>query len=534
MSYSEIEPGQLRHALSLQNEIAIIDIREAKYYGQGHINLSAHISLSYLESTVLQALPRKSVPVVIVDEDGGHLAQRASVLLARLGYSDIRILTGGITAWKAAGYPLGSGYNTLVKTFSDLAHSHYATPTITPAQLQARLENAQPTTIIDCRPEQEHRNLSIEGAYNAPGVELALYDFDQQQEDHLYVISCFSRTRGIVGTTTLARLNNVPNVVFLENGIMAAFLHGLPIGPGNRQLPAPGQLASEDQLRQQAEQLIQDYDLQRIDNAQYQRFLAEKEQRSLYVFDVRPAAAYQQGHLPAAQSVPGGQLLMTYDAQVPVRHARIVLVDDGHLKRAAVTAFWLSHFNNAEIFILSLADTESDLVSADATLPILPQDIRWLTPDEAAPRIQQGLAVWDVGPSLDYEKAHIPEAQFALRASLPALLQAAGTPTAILFTSPDGSNAAYAAAEVSREWGIEAYALVGGTQGWQQAGLPVTEHFTPQQLLSPFDDDWGSTMRAKTEREQKFRAYLAWESSLGHLIPQDDSVQFSWHLTLTN
>jgi len=528
MNNKEIDASQLRQELSLKNEWAIIDIREAKYYAQGHINLSAHISLSYLELSVLQSLPRQSVPVVIVSQNGGDAAQRAAAQLSRLGYSNVRILTGGISAWLANGYPVGTGYNTLVKTFSDLAHAHYQTPTITPAELQNRLASGQPTTIIDCRPEQEHRNLSIKGAHNAPGVELALYELQQQDAGHLYVISCFSRTRGIVGTTTLARLNHLTNVAFLEDGIMAAFLHGVPTGPGDPQLAIPAAQASDTALRQASEKIIADYGLQPIDGEDYQRFLDEREQRTLYVFDIRPAAAYQQGHLAEAVHVPGGQLLMNFDAHVPVRNARIVLVDDSHAKRGAVSAFWLSHFNHAEIYILALDATQHHLTSAPAATPALPQDVRWLEPHQVAQRLEQGIALFDVGPSLFYENAHIPQAQFILRASLSAHFKAQGIPAAIVFTSPDGSNAAYAAADISREFGIETYALKGGTDAWQRAGLPVTDQFTPQQLLSPFDDDWGSTMRAKVNREQKFRDYLAWERSLGHLIPQDDSVQFYW------
>lgn len=58
--------------------------------------------------------------------------------------------------------------------------------------------------------------------------------------------------------------------------------------------------------------------------------------------------------------------------------------------------------------------------------------------------------------------------------------------------------------------------------------------FEPQQLLSPFDDDWGSTMRAKVNREQIFRDYLTWERGLGHDIARDDTVQFRWPETVTN
>ena len=534
-TFPSISAGDLYAVLMRREEVAVIDVREARFYAQGHINLSAHSALSSLELQVLRSVPRPQVCVVLVDDDGavGGAAEQAMSVLAALSFTHVRLLEGGIKGWQASGYSLGTGYNTLVKTFADLAHAHYATPTVTPAQLEARFERGQPTTVIDCRPEVEYQKSSVGRAVNVPGVELALQTLSSTDEaDHLYVISCFSRTRGIVATTTLARLNGVSNVAFLEDGVMASFLYGLPTGPGDAQLPSPGRLAPDEVLRQHTATLVQRHGLKVIDHAQFLQLQAERDQRTLYVFDVRPEAAYRAGHLAHAVSVPGGQLLMTYDAQVPVRHARIVLVDDGHLKRAAVTAFWLSHFDNADIYLLSLDEAGVTLVTETPT-DALPAKVRWLAPQQVQEHLVAGLPVLDVGPSLDYEQGHLPGAKFVLRPSLAAWLETQ-PPGPLVFTSPDGVNAAYAAAHVSRTLGLEAYALKGGTQAWRAAGLEVEMAFEPQQLLSPFDDDWGSTMRAKVNREQIFRDYLTWERGLGHDIARDDTVQFRWPDSVTN
>ena len=534
-TFPSLSAGDLYAVLMRREEVAVIDVREARFYAQGHINLSAHSALSSLELQVLRSVPRPQVCVVLVDDDGavGGAAEQAMSVLAALSFTHVRLLEGGIKGWQASGYSLGTGYNTLVKAFADLAHAHYATPTLTPAQLEARFERGQPTTVIDCRPEVEYQKTSVGRAVNVPGVELALQELNRTDEaDHLYVISCFSRTRGIVATTTLALLNGVSNVAFLQDGVMASFLYGLPTGPGDAQLPSPGRLAPDEVLRQHTATLVQRHGLKVIDHAQFLQLQAERDQRTLYVFDVRPEAAYRAGHLAHAVSVPGGQLLMTYDAHVPVLHARIVLVDDGHLKRAAVTAFWLSHFDNADIYLLSLDEAGVTLVTempADA----LPAAVRWLAPQQVQEHLVAGLPVLDVGPSLDYEQGHLPGAKFVLRPSLAAWLETQ-PPGPLVFTSPDGVNAAYAAAHVSRTLGLEAYALKGGTQAWRAAGLEVEVAFEPQQLLSPFDDDWGSTMRAKVNREQIFRDYLTWERGLGHDIARDDTVQFRWPETVTN
>ncbi|MBI6939742.1 hypothetical protein JET76_00155 [Pseudomonas putida] len=528
-----LSANDLHHALVQNSEIAALDVREAKFYAEGHINVSSHVALSSLELQLFHTLPRKTVPIVIIDQAGTSAgeAERAWEVLNALSYTDLRILEGGINAWKAHGYALGTGYNTWVKTFADLAHAHYATPTITVQQLQARLNNGQPTTLIDCRPEQEYRKLTVTGACNVPGVELALYDLNRVDAAHLYVISCFSRTRGIVATTTLAHLGNQPNVAFLEDGIMASFLQGVPTGPGDPHLPAPGDVASDLVLRRHAESILQRHALSVIDHNHYRQLLQEQDVRTLYVFDVRPEASYLAGHLAQAVSAPGGQLLMTYDAQVPVRNARIVLVDDPHLKRAAVSAYWLSHFNDAEIHVLAMDQGNFEQVSGANTVAV-PEQVRWLTAQEVHARFDR-LCVVDVGPSLNYEQGHLPGAKFALRPSLPAWLQTQ-PPGPILFTSPDGVNAAYAAAQLTQAFGIDAYALKGGTEAWRQAGLALETDIQPQQLITPFDDDWGSTMRAKVDRERIFRDYLTWERNLGHAISQDETVQFHWPALATH
>ena len=249
-----VDCDSLRENLLGPAEIAVLDVREARQFARAHVNLSSHQSISFLDAALANVVPRKATPIVVVDEDGGSIAARAKAQIIERGYSNVRILQGGIHAWETAGFAVGSGYNTVVKAFADIAHQKFSTPTITPEKLRRRLAAGKSTTVIDCRPEHEHAVLSIENASNAPGVELGLYDFNSAGPEHLWVISCFSRTRGIVGTNTLALLRAQKNVIFLEDGIMAAVLHGLPTGPG-RGIAVPAPLASDHALARDANDL---------------------------------------------------------------------------------------------------------------------------------------------------------------------------------------------------------------------------------------------------------------------------------------
>ena len=50
-------------------------------------------------------LPRKDVPIVLYD-DGEGLVPAAAEAFAKLGYSNVRALAGGLKAWRDAGYEL--------------------------------------------------------------------------------------------------------------------------------------------------------------------------------------------------------------------------------------------------------------------------------------------------------------------------------------------------------------------------------------------------------------------------------------------
>ncbi len=92
-------------------------------------------------------------PVVVYEEDSGMRAARAFWFLEYLGHPNVRVLDGGLRAWRAAGLPVTTD------AVSPTASTWHGTPDAsklgTWQQVNARLGQAG-TAIIDTRSDQEY------------------------------------------------------------------------------------------------------------------------------------------------------------------------------------------------------------------------------------------------------------------------------------------------------------------------------------------------------------------------------------------
>ncbi len=527
-----IAPTELQALLLAEPaaELALLDVRETRFFVERHPNLARNVPFSGFELQIEALVPRRTTPVVLYDDHGATdgVGRAASAVLARLGYTDVRNLEGGLQRWLSEGLPAIDGYGTLVKAFGDRARLHYGTPGLPVEALRERQREGRPTTLVDARPQAEFRFLSLPGARNHAGTELALRRFEPSGADHLWAINCFSRTRGIVGATTLRLLGRAPDAVFVEDGVMAWGLQGAPTvqnAAPDDELPPE----SPDVLRRIADDLIERFGLPLADAARLARW-RDDDARTLYVFDVRPDADPAFSGTGVRQ-VPGGQLLMHFENLVATRGARIVLLDDpAHRLRAAVTSFWLTQLNQAEVYVFDGELPPDQAPPAPATSPKgAPAP---LTPEALARLRSNGaVTVVDVGPSLDYERGHLPGALYMLPASLAPLAAHAVPGRTLVFTSPDGTAAARVARDAHQRWQQDSGAvfswLQGGTQGWEASGRPLSTDLVPSRLLTPFDDDWGSVMRVfGPRRDAAWADYLAWERALAERVLQDPSVRF--------
>src|SRR5437899_7022219 len=103
MTVPSVTPRQIRTALLLRDEIALLDLRHEAAFATGHPLFAANMAADRITLEARTRLQRKDVPIVVYDAGEG-LVPAAIDRLMTLGYTNVRQLDGGLQAWRKAGY----------------------------------------------------------------------------------------------------------------------------------------------------------------------------------------------------------------------------------------------------------------------------------------------------------------------------------------------------------------------------------------------------------------------------------------------
>ena len=102
-----VNPTQATQLINRQDAV-IVDVREANEYAAGHLPESRNIPLGRIEERAGELDKFKDSPLLVVCQSGARSAG-ACQQLAKLGFSRVHNLEGGIDAWRVAGLPLKKG-----------------------------------------------------------------------------------------------------------------------------------------------------------------------------------------------------------------------------------------------------------------------------------------------------------------------------------------------------------------------------------------------------------------------------------------
>ncbi len=508
MSARLIDAVTLQRWVHDGSEIAVLDVREAGIYGEGHALLAVNLPFSRLELDIAALVPRFATRTVLIAEDDG-VSARAANALAAVGYTQVWTLAGGAPAWVAAGFPVFQGVNVPSKAFAEYVEHTFHTPDITPDELAALQAQGADLVLLDSRTVEEHRRFHVPGAIACPGSELVPRFADQvPSANTLVVVSCAGRTRGVMGAQTLINAG-VPNrVLALRGGTQGWKLADLAVEAGPAREAPPPSATARAQARTRADAVAQRFGVPRIDSHTLVQWQSETD-RTTFLFDVRTQAEYLASHVPGAIGVIGVQLIQCLDQWVAVRGARLVLVDDDGV-RATLTAHWLRQLGWDAVAFTAEPEglLESGLSPArQVDLPTLSE----LTPAQAHKAQTDGALLLDVSPSAVFRLGHATGAQWVNRSRLDSIQDAVAHAEHVIVLADDDRLARLVALDLQKQ--AKVAVVAGGLVAWRAAGLPVLA--TPGAPTNAQRVDHLFWLHDRHEgNAAASAAYLAWEANL--------------------
>ena len=99
-----ISPNNLVNLVN-RNGAVVIDIRDKKDFGNGHIAGAMNIPFSSIDSRVGELESYKEKPIVLVCKMGQHAGSIGRKLKSQ-GFEDVRRLSGGMAEWGANSFPV--------------------------------------------------------------------------------------------------------------------------------------------------------------------------------------------------------------------------------------------------------------------------------------------------------------------------------------------------------------------------------------------------------------------------------------------
>ncbi|MEO8557442.1 MAG: rhodanese-like domain-containing protein [Rhodospirillales bacterium] len=499
---------------------ALFDIREKGETVDGHIFGASTLPRRLVEFRIAELVPDRKTRIFIYGGGKDNRAELVLKTLHKIGYANAQEIAGGLPAWEAAGGEVWTGTNVPSKDFGEMIHVVEHVPSIS-VQKYAELLKEGKLITCDVRTPEEFLGGHLPGAVSCPSFDIALKAADLAKEYPIIIVNCAGRTRSIIGASSLVQLG-FKNVYALENGTSGWLLEDGKLEKGEAAPVGAPSKESVAQAEAAAAKLGAAHGARHIDHAGFKKLLAARRDTNIYIFDVRPLKAYQEGHIDGTLSLPGGQAVQRTDDFVLVRDATVVLIDQNEA-RAMMTAYWYRRMGIANVFVLRggvdawTAAGEKLVAGRKHPQPLGIEEARKkvvkLKPQAIDKLIREHqCVVLDVGASLQYAAGHLPGANWRPRGWLESIIKDAASPNdEIVVTASEEGQSVFAAATLRDMGYAKVVVLEGGTKAWRDAGLPLekgkpTEVFGgPDFWLPPYEQG----------REGMIR-YLDWEIKLGH------------------
>ncbi|MFQ5918367.1 MAG: molybdopterin-synthase adenylyltransferase MoeB, partial [Candidatus Binatia bacterium] len=99
----ELSVQEVKELVEKNGKHLLLDVREKEEYREGHLAEAVSLPRGFLEIKVETTIPDKSTPVIAYCA-GGVRSLLAAKAMKEMGYQEVISMSGGYSAWKAAGY----------------------------------------------------------------------------------------------------------------------------------------------------------------------------------------------------------------------------------------------------------------------------------------------------------------------------------------------------------------------------------------------------------------------------------------------
>jgi rhodanese-related sulfurtransferase len=511
---------EIRRAVIEARIFALVDVREQRFYGQGHILPAVNIPLSRIEIKLPDLVPGKNTPLVFYD-DGGDLAEIAANTAQVMGYSDIAILNNGLSGWKAGNYHLFSGTHVLGAALAESIDRATPIQKISASELSQMQNNGESIVVLDARPWDAFIDNHIPGGINCPLGELEYRFRDLVGDDKTpVVVNCAGRTRSILGARSLL-IAGVPNPVYsLDKGTWGWWSAGLKLASGSG--PRADTISEKGRgwSFASAQLVAREAGVKEIDEETLARWESEQNDIPLYLLDVRLPGEFESGHLADAISAPACQLIECSEDWIGVRNGRILLIDDDGV-RARVVAYWLKKLGYQEVAVLSV-DFKPEI--NDPGKPVL-IDISKKYPSCPVDAINPEAVVLDLSPSTVFQQHHIPGALWFIRSYLKEIIGKIPDRQIVVMDDEEGRLARLVVEDLAKLGRDNAYLLDGDLESWRSSGASIESG--DNGMLTAIDDCYYASPHSEIKKMRMKKAYMDWQSDMDLQIIDDGIISLT-------
>jgi rhodanese-related sulfurtransferase len=230
-----VEPAELgglwnrRHAENLN----ILDVRTADEYAAGHVAGAVWAPGGQTVQATDEYVAVRTARIVLVCDTTSRSVMTAS-WLRRMGYPNVAVLRGGISAWTAAGGAVERGHPTAVPAGLDAARG--AVATVTAPALDAERRGARPPLVLHVDQSDAYARAHVPGAawLCRSRLELRIHAVAPDRGAPI-VVTCDDGAASTLAAATLAGLG-YSAVRVLEGGMRAWAAAGLAVEQGATRL----------------------------------------------------------------------------------------------------------------------------------------------------------------------------------------------------------------------------------------------------------------------------------------------------------